>query len=264
MRLPPVARCRSAGHDARRPRDPGCATPTPARFPRRAGRRVCVLHQRHDHGLGGAAEQQPVPVRSRYQAGAQRQSMPLRLSPADRARRPACCRRLRMTLSRRAFLGGSGALIVSFGLLQTSVTYAQSTSVPQGGEGQPSTGSGSPQIDPKQVDSWLAVGQDGRVTIFSGRVELGTGTRTALAQIAADELYVPFDSITMVQGDTGRTPDEGYTAGSKTVQVGGVNVRKAAAEARQALLEIASEKLGVQQTDITFGGDGFVFTTPDP
>ena len=89
------------------------------------------------------------------------------------------------------------------------------------------------------------------MTIFSGRVELGTGVRTALAQIAADELYVPLDSITMVQGDTQRAPDEGYTAGSKTVQVGGVNVRKAAAEARQALLELASARFNVPQTSLT-------------
>src|SRR5438105_2688499 len=145
----------------------------------------------------------------------------------------------RQSFSRRAFLGGSGALIVSFSLLGKSASVlAQTEPVPQGGEGAPGTGANSP-IDAKQVDSWLAVGQDNKVTIFSGRVELGTGTRTALAQIAADELYVPFESITMVQGDTARAPDEGYTAGSKTVQTGGVNVRHAAATAREARLDMA-------------------------
>jgi nicotinate dehydrogenase subunit B len=89
------------------------------------------------------------------------------------------------------------------------------------------------------------------VTIFSGRVELGTGTRTALAQIAADELYVPFENVSMVQGDTARAPDEGYTAGSKTVQVGGVNVRNAAATAREALLDMASARLGVPRESLT-------------
>jgi CO/xanthine dehydrogenase Mo-binding subunit len=156
---------------------------------------------------------------------------------------------MKQAFSRRAFLGGSGALIVSFSLLTDSrIVLAQTNPAPQGGAGAP--GAGSP-IDPKQVDSWLAIGQDNKVTIFSGRVELGTGTRTALAQIAADELYVPFDSISMVQGDTVRAPDEGYTAGSKTIQVGGVNVRNAAAEARQALLEMASARLGVPQTSLT-------------
>lgn len=118
-------------------------------------------------------------------------------------------------------------------------------------------------IDPNQVDSWLAVGQDGKVTIFSGRVELGTGTRTALAQIAADELYVPFDSVRMVQGDTARAPDEGYTAGSKTVQVGGVNVRKAAAEARQALLQMASSQFGIPPDGLTIN-NGTIAVASNP
>ena len=166
-----------------------------------------------------------------------------------------------MTLSRRAFLEGSGALIVGFSLLGTKVAFAQATGTPQGGEGAPRTGSGNGAIDPKQVDSWLAIGQDGRVTIYSGRVELGTGTRTALAQIAADELYVPFDRITMVQGDTERAPDEGYTAGSKTIQNGGVNVRKAAAEARQALLELASARFSVPLANLTIGNG--VISAPD-
>jgi CO/xanthine dehydrogenase Mo-binding subunit len=158
---------------------------------------------------------------------------------------------MKQAFSRRAFLGGSGALIVSFSLMADSrLVLAQANPAPQGGAAAPSGGTGSP-IDPKQVDSWLAVGQDSKVTIFSGRVELGTGTRTALAQIAADELYVPFESITLVQGDTVRAPDEGYTAGSKTIQVGGVNIRNAAAEARQALLEMASARLGVPQTSLT-------------
>jgi nicotinate dehydrogenase subunit B len=108
-----------------------------------------------------------------------------------------------MTLTRREFLISSGALIVSFSLFGTAAAQTE----------------GASAKDSKQVDSWLAVGQDGNVTIFSGKVELGTGTRTALAQIAAEELYVPFERISMVQGDTARTPDEGYTAGSKTIQV---------------------------------------------
>ena len=163
-----------------------------------------------------------------------------------------------MSLSRRAFIGRSGALIVSFSLLgsQAAAVHAQSDApspppdTPQGPERGPSAAPASP-IDPKQVDSWLAVNADNTVTIYSGRVELGTGTRTALAQIAADELYLPFGSISMVQGDTARTPDEGYTAGSKTIQVGGVNVRNAAAEARQALLQMAAARFGVPQDQLS-------------
>jgi len=171
--------------------------------------------------------------------------------------------------SRRAFLGGGGAVVVTFSLMQ--IARAQTNGSPANPPAAPATAvptevaeqqpvpspvaapSNPPRgtIDPNQVDSWLAVGQDGKVTIFSGRVELGTGVRTALAQIAAEELYVPLESVTLVQGDTARAPDEGYTAGSKTIQVGGVNVRKAAAEARQALLEMASARLGVGQDSLT-------------
>jgi CO/xanthine dehydrogenase Mo-binding subunit len=74
-------------------------------------------------------------------------------------------------------------------------------------------------------------------------VELGTGVKTALAQIVAEELDVPFDRIQMVMGDTSLTPDEGYTAGSTTIQLGGFALRHASAEARLALLELASDRL---------------------
>jgi CO/xanthine dehydrogenase Mo-binding subunit len=173
-------------------------------------------------------------------------------------------------LSRRAFLGGGGALIVSFSLMGavSAQTTGSQRAPTQGQQTIPSAstasaGSPSGPIDPKQLDSWLAVGQDGKVTIFSGRVELGTGTRTALAQIAADELYLPFESVAMVQGDTARAPDEGYTAGSKTIQVGGVSVRKAAAEARQALLEMASVRLGAPQSSLTLTA-GTIAVQGDP
>jgi nicotinate dehydrogenase subunit B len=94
-----------------------------------------------------------------------------------------------------------------------------------------------------QVDDWIAIEPDGTVTVFSGKVELGTGVRTALAQIAAEELDVPIERVRMVMGDTARTPDEGYTAGSKTIELGGYAVRQASAEARRALLEMASDRL---------------------
>ncbi len=68
-----------------------------------------------------------------------------------------------------------------------------------------------------QLDDWLAIEVDGSVTAFSGKVELGTGTLTALAQIVAEELDLPLERVHMVMGDTARTPNEGYTAGSMTI-----------------------------------------------
>ena len=82
------------------------------------------------------------------------------------------------------------------------------------------------------------------MTLYCGKVELGTGVETALSQIVAEELDVGFRRMTIVQGDTGRTPDQGYTVGSKTIQVGGPPIRQAAAEARQTLLSLASSHLG--------------------
>jgi CO/xanthine dehydrogenase Mo-binding subunit len=95
------------------------------------------------------------------------------------------------------------------------------------------------------VDSWLVVDPDGYVTIYSGKVELGTGVRTALAQLVADELDVPFDRVSMVMGDTTLTPDEGGTTGSKTLQNAGPRLRQAAAEARLVLMTRAAERLGI-------------------
>ena len=71
------------------------------------------------------------------------------------------------------------------------------------------------------LDDWLAINPDGTVTAFSGKVELGTGVRTALAQIVAEELDLPLERVQMVMGDTERTPDEGYTAGSMTISSSG-------------------------------------------
>ena len=93
------------------------------------------------------------------------------------------------------------------------------------------------------LDDWIAIEKDGRITAFSGKVELGTGVRTALAQIVAEELDVAFEQVHMVMGDTKRTPDEGYTAGSMTIVGSGSALRRAAAEARHAMLTMASERL---------------------
>ena len=135
-------------------------------------------------------------------------------------------------LSRREFVEKSGLLIVGF-TMSRSLRFvpgeAASTVIPPAAN---------------QVDSWLTVAADGSVTVFSGKVELGTGVSTALRQIVAEELDVPFERIAWVQGDSDRTVDQGSTVGSQTVKRGGAQLRQAAAEARAALLELASAKLG--------------------
>lgn len=114
-----------------------------------------------------------------------------------------------------------------------------------------------------QVDDWIAIQPDGTVTVFSGKVELGTGVKTALAQIVAEELDVPFERVQMVMGDTALTPDEGYTAGSTTIQVGGFALRQASAEARQALLEMASDRLDAAIDELTVR-DGVIRVSHHP
>ena len=93
-------------------------------------------------------------------------------------------------LNRRQFLKNTGGLIVSFNLFPSLPAFGQSTVGP------------GMDADPTQLDSWLAVAPDGTVTVFSGKVDLGTGVETALAQIVAEELDVPFNRIHMIGLDT--------------------------------------------------------------
>ncbi|MCL4561397.1 MAG: molybdopterin-dependent oxidoreductase, partial [Chloroflexi bacterium] len=115
----------------------------------------------------------------------------------------------------------------------------------------------------RQLDDWLRFEPDGTVFAFSGKVEIGTGTRTALAQIVAEELDVPFERVHMVMGDTELTPDEGYTAGSMTIQMSGSALRNASAEARLAMLEMAAEKLDADPVELAVK-DGVISVVKDP
>jgi nicotinate dehydrogenase subunit B len=171
-------------------------------------------------------------------------------------------------VSRRTLLKGSGALVIGFSLvgsLRSTAGLAQQplpsdTPSSPSGEAARATRTAPP---PDQVDSWLTIGEDGSVTIRSGKVELGTGVRTALAQIAADDLYVPFERVTVVAVDAGLSPDEGTTSGSKTLQQGGPTVRNACAEARLALLELAAERFGTSP-DALVTENGAVRLASDP
>lgn len=95
-----------------------------------------------------------------------------------------------------------------------------------------------------RLDAWIRIDPGGTVSIFSGRVELGQGNLTALAQIAADELDVALARIRMIPVDTARSPNEGVTAGSNSMQAGGAALRAAAAQARAILIQMAAARLG--------------------
>jgi CO/xanthine dehydrogenase Mo-binding subunit len=95
------------------------------------------------------------------------------------------------------------------------------------------------------LDGWLRINPDGTLTVFTGKVELGQGILTALSQIVADEMDVELSRIRIVSGDTSRTPNEGVTAGSLSIEQSGTALRYASAQARQILLQAAAQKLAV-------------------
>ena len=132
------------------------------------------------------------------------------------------------SVNRRSVLKMSGLLVVAFSLAPR-FTIASASVVAK-------------PVTPDLVDSYLAIGRDGRITVYSGKVDLGTGLRTALTQIVAEELDVPLSHVTLVQGDTLLTPDQGPSFGSLSIQNGGAQLRRAAATARRALLERAAVK----------------------
>jgi len=160
------------------------------------------------------------------------------------------------SISRRRFLQGTGALIVSFSF-GGAVSGALAKS--------PGPVNGLPSIEPEatSLDSWLAVAQDGSVTVFTSKVELGTGVETALAQIVAEELDVPFRQIKMDAGDTSKTIDQGMTVAARTVERGGPQLRQAAAAARQELLKLASARLHAPVEQLTVR-DGVVSVASNP
>ncbi len=143
-----------------------------------------------------------------------------------------------LKLSRRDMLKGGGALVVSFSL------------APHIGEAVAQAATPAKPVALTEVDSFLAIDARGRCTVYSGKVDLGTGVTTALRQMAAEELELPLGRVDLVQGDTALTPDQGKTWASVTIQVGGMQIRNAAALARNALLEEAEKRLGVAKAEL--------------
>ncbi|HEX9107505.1 MAG TPA: molybdopterin cofactor-binding domain-containing protein, partial [Longimicrobiales bacterium] len=144
----------------------------------------------------------------------------------------------RFPLSRREFLEALGG-----GILVLCV--ASELSALPGGPDMGHVFGGTPAAPPSDVAQWLHIGPDGAVTVFTGKVEIGQDARTALAQVAADELRVPFERVTMVMGDTDLVPFDAGTFGSQSTPRMGPQLRRAGAAARTALLELAAERWGV-------------------
>ena len=147
-----------------------------------------------------------------------------------------------LSISRRSFLAAGGVLVVGLGLDGVGRASAQTVAGADRFLGK--------SLAPDAVDSFLAVHADGSVTLFVGKVDIGTGGRIAMRQIVGEELDVPLERIAMIEGDTALTPNQGATAGSYGIARGGTQLRQAAATARQALLAQAAQRLGRPAGDL--------------
>ncbi len=155
-----------------------------------------------------------------------------------------------MSVSRRDFLKGSGALVVSFSAFSVVSRFAAA---------QGAFGTHPSHIDPTKLDSWIAVAGDGTVTAYTGKCDLGQGMFTAQTQLVAEELCVPLSRVRLIQCDTSVCPDQGTTSGSQSTPTNfnTENLAQAAATAREALLGMAAKRWGVAAERLTVA-DGVI------
>src|ERR1700719_2061015 len=142
------------------------------------------------------------------------------------------------SVSRRQFTQGLGAIVVGFDLFAHSV-FASSI--------QSEFSASTVGPNPTSLDSWLSVSKNGTITVFTSKVDLGTGVLTALSQVVAEELDVAVNRIRLITGDTDQTIDQSQTSGSRTLNKAGPQLRQAAAAARLELIKRASALLKVSQ-----------------
>src|SRR5215213_3905616 len=158
-----------------------------------------------------------------------------------------------MSLSRRTMLQGTGALVIAVSLGGATEVAAQGAAM----------GATKGALHPTDLDSWLSIARDGKVTLFFGKIDGGQGTDLAMGQIVAEELDVPMSSINIVQGDTALTVNQGGASGSTGVRFAGAAFRQAGAEARRVLVNRAAERLGVAPERLTVN-DGVVSVIGEP
>lgn len=136
-------------------------------------------------------------------------------------------------VSRRTFSAGLSGIFLAFSLDPKLALAQQPAKLPGSLDGN------------RMLDAWIRINVDGTATVRTGKVELGQGILTALAQIAAEELDLPLSRVYILSGDTGGTPNEGVTAGSQSVENSGTALRLASAEVRAILIAAAAKRLGV-------------------
>ncbi len=146
---------------------------------------------------------------------------------------------------RRRLLAAGGSLTLAFALPCAWTTALAQAENPAGAGKLP----GSLDKEP-MLDAWIRIDADNRITVFTGKAELGQGIRTALLQVAAEELVVAPARVELVTADTARTPDEGYTAGSHSMQDSGTALRHACAEVRAFLAGLAAQRFGIDAAQV--------------
>src|SRR3954471_17166332 len=211
-------RGRQTGADDRGARHAGTTAPAAAGLSRRAGRAMRLLPAGDHHHRGGIARCEPGAKPGRDRPGARRQYLPLRQPCAHSARRSA---------RRRADAGGGWPM--SDGPRRLPALLQQNP----------------------RLDQWIGFPEAGKARISTGRVEIGQGVLTAMRQIAAEELGVDPARIVLQTGDTALTPNEGYTAGSQSIQFGGIALRLVCAEVRELVLDHAAAAFEYERTGLT-------------
>jgi len=159
------------------------------------------------------------------------------------------------SVSRRSLLKAGGALVVSIG---TAVPLDTALAV-----GEAFAQGAKPPLMPDQLASFIAVNADGTVSAFFGKMDMGQGLFVAIGQMVAEELDVPFKAVKVVMGDTATSVNQGGASGSTGIQLGGKQMRMAAAEARRVLVDMAAAQLGLAADALTVS-DGVVHAKADP
>ena len=160
-------------------------------------------------------------------------------------------------VSRRSVLVGTGALVLNFSLAPRGYGQEGETQSLVVDEPEAPDLPGSLAEAPN-LDAWIRIDAEGAISVFTGKAELGQGLKTAILQIAAEELEVEPAAITLVTADTGLTPNEGYTAGSQSMQNSGTAIRHAAAQVRDLLAAEASRRWAVPADGLRAEAGGVV------
>jgi nicotinate dehydrogenase subunit B len=159
-----------------------------------------------------------------------------------------------LALSRRAVLTAGGAFVVSIGsAVAGDVVLAANEALVRGTR---------PPLMPSELSSYIAVNADGSVAAFFGKTDMAQGLYTAIGQIVAEELDVPFQSVAVLMGDTATSVNQGGASGSTGIQEGGKQMRMVAAEARRVLVELAADRLGLPADQLAVT-DGVVHAKSD-